>query len=294
MSLLENRILGAVDRDTVFTLNHQRKSEIYSSDNILSMNRPLTSSPQTGSYARASISQGSFPAGDPVRPAAPARPKAPVISMVPQPMRPSDPSPVRSKAKAPGAVFKAPPLKAPVQAGQKVPLPLRADPVLLAALGWNVSSSALDLDVSAFLLDASGKVPGDDWFVFYGQTRSPDGSTSFFAEASPDRELISIDFQALDPTITRIVLILTIDEAFQRRQNFSMVSGAYIRLLAGKSRGEYLSFRMEDFRESYGNALSLMIGEVYLYKGQWKFSAVGGGVNKDLKGLCQQYGVRVV
>jgi hypothetical protein len=32
MSLLENRILGAVDRDTVFTLNHQRKSEIYSSD----------------------------------------------------------------------------------------------------------------------------------------------------------------------------------------------------------------------------------------------------------------------
>lgn len=43
-------------------------------------------------------------------------------------------------------------------------------------LGWDLVNQACDLDASAFMLDASNRVIGDDWFVFYGQTTSPDGS----------------------------------------------------------------------------------------------------------------------
>ena len=38
-------------------------------------------------------------------------------------------------------------------------------------LGWDVINQACDLDASAFMLGENGKVIGDDWFVFYGQTK---------------------------------------------------------------------------------------------------------------------------
>ena len=37
----------------------------------------------------------------------------------------------------------------------------------------------------------------------------------------------------------------------------------------------------------------MMIGELYSYKGDWKFNAIGDGVSRDLKGLCEMYGVNV-
>jgi len=45
--------------------------------------------------------------------------------------------------------------------------------------------------------------------------------------------------------------------------------------------------------EYYNNINSMMMGEVYLHNGAWKFNAIGNGVNKDLAGLCEFYGVQV-
>ncbi len=45
--------------------------------------------------------------------------------------------------------------------------------------------------------------------------------------------------------------------------------------------------------EYYSNVISMMIGEVYLHNGNWKFNAIGNGVAKDLEGLCGLYGVQV-
>jgi tellurium resistance protein TerD len=57
------------------------------------------------------------------------------------------------------------------------------------------------------------------------------------------------------------------------------------------SRQEIISFKMDEY---YQNVISMMIGELYLYNGIWKFHAIGNGVAKDLAGLCQLYGVSVV
>ena len=46
--------------------------------------------------------------------------------------------------------------------------------------------------------------------------------------------------------------------------------------------------------EYYTNVISMMIGELYIHKGAWKFNAVGNGVAKDLADLCKLYGVEVV
>ena len=141
------------------------------------------------------------------------------------------------------------------------------------------------------MLFRSGKVLGDDWFVFYGQESSPDQSVRFSGSSSTDREFISIDLSRLNPAASKIVFVLTINDAFLHHLNFSMVRDAYIRILDADNRQELVSFQMTDY---YPNVISMMIGEIYLYNGIWKCNAVGNGVAKDLAGLCQLYGVETV
>lgn len=186
----------------------------------------------------------------------------------------------------------APRLAHPVQKGQKVPLSASGDlPQIRACLGWETLNAACDVDVSAFLLDSTGKVPGDDWFVFYGQEKSPDGSTVFYIDQDPCRESISVDFTRLDSSVARIVFVLTIDEALKRHLDFSMIKDAYIQITDPASGQELVSFKMDEY---YSNVTSMMIGEIYRHKGTWRFNAIGNGVAKDLVGLCALYGVQVV
>lgn len=160
-----------------------------------------------------------------------------------------------------------------------------------ACLGWNVSNPECDVDVSAFMLDSTGKVPGDDWFVFYGQTKSPDGSVIFNEAEKNDRESITIDLNNLSPSVKKIVFVLTINEAYEKKLNFSMIKDAYVRILNYSNNSELVSFKMDEY---YENVTSMMIGEVYLHNGNWKFNAVGNGVSKDLAGLCGLYGVQII
>lgn len=183
-----------------------------------------------------------------------------------------------------------PALENKVQKGQKVLLSSGVLTAVDACFGWNVTDSRCDVDVSAFLLGADGKVIGDSWFVFYGQVLSPDQSTKFVQGGGADRERIQIDFGKLDPRVKKIVFVLTINDALQNRLHFGMLQDAYVRIL-DKSGKELVSFLMTEY---YSNVISMMIGEVYQHNGTWKFNAVGNGVAKDLAGLCALYGVQVV
>ena len=184
-----------------------------------------------------------------------------------------------------------PPLLHPVQKGQRVPLSSTPVSKIKACLGWNVTNTACDVDVSAFLLDASGKVPGDSWFVFYGQEQSPDKSTGFSVSSGTDREIITVDFEKLQPDVAKIVFVLTINEALTNHLNFSMLKDAYVRILDAATDTELVSFKMDEY---YSNVTSMMIGEIYRHNNAWKFNAIGNGVERDLAGLCEYYGVQVI
>lgn len=194
---------------------------------------------------------------------------------------PAQPSPVRP----------TPHLTNMIKKGQKIPLKATGRlSQINACLGWDTTNAACDMDVSAFLLDSTGKVPGDDWFVFYGQTHSPDQSIVFLMDQGADRECISVDLTRLDRSVTKIVFVLTIDEALKKRLNFSMIKDAYIRLIDPSSGRTLASFMMDEY---YANVTSMMIGEIYQHNGTWKFNAIGNGVTRDLAGLCALYGVQV-
>ena len=265
---------GAVDRNTLSGINNAYTQGAVNAQTIESLNRR-----QGRGNTTVPIQAGS-PAAAPRTVSPDSQP--PTRIPTPAPQTPNVPAPVQKQI---------PPLAKPVQKGQKTALssgkPLTA---IHARFGWNTVNPACDVDVSAFLLNGEGKVPGDSWFVFYGQTDSPDGSTVFRTDDSTDREVISIDFGKLSPDVKKIVFVLTINDAFEKKLNFSMMKDAYIRIMDTDDRTELTSFQMTEY---YSNVISMMIGEVYLHNGAWKFNAIGNGVARDLAGLCALYGVEV-
>ena len=161
-------------------------------------------------------------------------------------------------------------------------------------LGWDVINQECDLDASAFMLGADGRVIGDDWFVFYGQPTSPDNSIRHSGDSKGqgvgDDETIDINLMAINPNVKKITFVVTINEALERGLNFSMVQNAYIRVMSGTTGQELMRFNLTDY---YSNVTAMVVGEVYNHNGQWKLNAVGNGVAKDLAGLCAMYGVNV-
>lgn len=257
---------GAVNRQTVLTINTKKVMEPLSSRSIGNINNMSRRNPPHTRSAPVTASSS-------VRAVAPSAAS----------------SSVRTTAQS--ATRTVPILKNPARKGQKVSLETNARITgIRAYMGWDITNPECDVDVSAFLLNNTGKVIGDSWFVFYGQETSPDGSTAFFAGQEQNREIISVDFNRLNPAVSRIVFVLTINEALEKHLNFSMLRDAYIKI-SDTSDTELVSFKMDEY---YSNVTSMMIGEVYRHNGIWKFNAIGNGVTRDLAGLCELYGVQVI
>lgn len=267
---------GAIDRSTVLSINTSNTQNIKNSRNLESLNK--------GSTRESAASPVHISVSSSATRTFPTVPRTSVSSPVPQ--IPDNPPSMQFSVQKP-----LPPLAKPVQKGQKLVL-ASARPIdaVNACFGWNTLNPQCDVDVSAFLLDAGGKVLGDSWFVFYGQTISPDQSAEFHIANTTDREIISINFRKLSPAVKKIVFVLTINDAFEKNLNFGMIKDAYIRILDANDKTELISFQMTDY---YSNVISMMIGEIYLHNDTWKFHAIGNGVAKDLAGLCTLYGVEV-
>lgn len=170
--------------------------------------------------------------------------------------------------------------------GQKVVLPATSN--LKICVGWDTKDSRCDVDISSFMLNDARKVISDDWFVFYGMDTSPDGSCKLNVNGTTsDDKCVDININKINANVSRIVFVLTIDEALTRRLNFSMIKDAYIRVLDGNN--ELYKFTLTDY---YDTVTSMMLGEIYKHNGIWKFAPIGDGVNKDLAGLCAMYGVQ--
>ncbi|GAA0516535.1 TerD family protein [Deinococcus depolymerans] len=169
---------------------------------------------------------------------------------------------------------------------------------ILIGLGWDPRVSdgqQFDLDASAFLLTAAGRVRGDHDFIFYNQLRSQDGSVEHTGdnrtgEGDGDDESIKVDLSRIPADITRIVVGVTIDEADARRQNFGQVGGAFIRVVDEATGRELTRY---DLGEDFSTETAVIFGELYRYSNEWKFRAVGQGFAGGLGPMARSYGVNV-
>ena len=167
---------------------------------------------------------------------------------------------------------------------------------VVIGLGWDPRSSdgsAFDLDGSAFLLKADGKVRGDSDFIFYNNLKSTDGSIvhtgdNQTGQGDGDDESLNVDLSAIPADIDRVSFCVTIHEADARRQNFGMVGKAYIRCLNAANSVELARY---DLSEDGSTETAMIFGELYRHGGDWKFRAIGQGFKGGLGPLARSFGV---
>ncbi|MGK8802091.1 TerD family protein [Acinetobacter seifertii] len=177
----------------------------------------------------------------------------------------------------------------------------KTDPNLvrvLIGLGWDeraTDGAAFDLDASAFLLTASGKVRGDHDFIFYNQLKSQDGAVEHTGDnrsgqGDGDDETLLVNLSKVAPEVEKIAITVTIHDAKARGQNFGQIANAFIRVVNQDTNVEVVRF---DLAEDYSTETAMVFGEVYRHNGEWKFKAVGQGYAGGLAAMCQQYGIQV-
>ncbi|UDY23237.1 TerD family protein [Nocardioides sp. Kera G14] len=165
-------------------------------------------------------------------------------------------------------------------------------------LGWDARTTTgqdFDLDASALVLGANGKVLSDAHFIFYNNLTSPEGTVRHTGDVrdgavAGDDEAIEVDLSSLTPESERIIFAVTIHEGQQRGQNFGQVSNAYIRVVDRADDNEIARY---DLSEDASMETAMIFGELYRNGADWKFRAVGQGYASGLVGIVTDYGVNL-
>lgn len=163
-------------------------------------------------------------------------------------------------------------------------------------LGWDPNEGSgydFDLDASAFMLGSKGKIPADEYFVFYNNPKSPDGSVESTGDDTTGRnsdggddETLNVDLTKVDPQIQEIIFTATIYKAAERRQNFGQVRNSYIRIYDAKTNTEIARY---DLDEDFSIETAVEFGRLYRYNGEWKFEAIGNGSKGGMESLVNKY-----
>ncbi len=169
---------------------------------------------------------------------------------------------------------------------------------VVVGLGWDVRTTTgtdYDLDASAILAGADGRVLSDSHFVFFNNLRSPDGSVEHLGdnltgEGDGDDEQVQVDLASVPAEVQRIVFPVSIYDAEARRQSFGQVRNAFIRVV-DKANGNELA--RYDLSEDASTETAMVYGELYRNGTDWKFRAVGQGYASGLAGIARDFGVNV-
>ena len=167
---------------------------------------------------------------------------------------------------------------------------------VVIGLGWDpraTDGAEFDLDGSAFMLKADGKVRGDNDFIFYNNLKSSDGSVVHNGDnrtgaGEGDDETLTVDLSRVPAEIDRLSFCVTIHEAEARKQNFGMVAKAFIRCLNASGNAELARY---DLSEDSSVETAMIFGELYRAGAEWKFRAVGQGFKGGLGPLARSFGV---
>jgi tellurium resistance protein TerD len=169
---------------------------------------------------------------------------------------------------------------------------------IVIGLGWDTRStdgSDFDLDASMFVLKEDNKVRSDSDFIFYNNKTGADGAVEHLGdnltgEGEGDDEQIKVNLNAVPQDVANLAVGVTIHEADTRRQNFGMVSNAFIRVVNGADNSEIARY---DLSEDASTETAMVFGEVYRRGSEWKFKAVGQGFQGGLGPLARNSGVNV-
>ncbi len=182
-----------------------------------------------------------------------------------------------------------------LQKGQKVDLTKgnAGLKTLVVGLGWDEAPRGfslfskredIDCDASAILINAqTGKLNGPTDVVYFGNLAHQSGAVRHMGDnltgaGDGDDEQILVELPKLGNNYSKIAFVVNIYQAMQRKQHFGMIQNAFIRIVDADKGVELCKYNLT---ENYTGKTAMIFGEIYLYNGEWKFSAIGEGTNHN-------------
>lgn len=170
---------------------------------------------------------------------------------------------------------------------------------IMVGLGWDAVKKSffsrpqdIDCDASVIMLGADGRIPTKNDVVFYNNLRHISGSImhqgdNLTGDGDGDDEQILVSLDRIPANFERLVFVVTIYQARQRRQNFGLIKNAFIRLVDADRNQEICKFNLS---ENYDGQTAMIFGEMYRRNGEWKFNAIGQGTNDDgISEMCSRF-----
>lgn len=180
-----------------------------------------------------------------------------------------------------------------LQKGEKVDIGLSK---ITVGLGWDPNEGTgfdFDLDASAIMINKDRSLLGENYFIFYNNLKSPEGSLEHTGDDpdgkssdGDDDEAIKVDLNKIPNECVEILFVVTIADFERRKQNFGQVRNSYIRVVDDVSGEEIAKYELgEDFSIETG----IEFGRLYKRNEHWKFEASGIGYKADLGYFLEKY-----
>lgn len=195
-----------------------------------------------------------------------------------------------------------------LQKGQKVDLTKGNASLdkIIVGLGWDPikqsggflsgifgsSAAEIDCDASVIMLSENDKLARREDLVYFGNLKHSSGSVQHMGDnltggGDGDDEQITITLSKVPQNIHKLVFVVNIYDCIKRRQDFGQIQNAFIRVFNAANNQELLKFNLTD---NYAGKTALLVGEVYRNNSEWKFAAIGEGLNSSgLSEIANKY-----
>lgn len=160
---------------------------------------------------------------------------------------------------------------------------------ITCGLGWDVAprsggffggNKQFDLDSSVLCLDADKKLTDVKDIVYFGNLRHSSSAINHQGDnltgaGEGDDEVINIDLPLIPPNIVHLMFAINIYKCDKRKQDFSMVENAFVRLVNRENNQELARYNLSG--TEYKDMTGMILAEVYRHNTEWKMAAVGNG-----------------
>ncbi len=163
---------------------------------------------------------------------------------------------------------------------------------IMIGLGWEVAHGGLDLDASIFMVGNNLKIINDNYFIFYNNLRSPDGSTQHTGDnrtglGEGDDEMILINLSLVDAQVKEIIIVVSIYDHYNKNLTFGLLKEAFIRVYDVERKREVVYY---DLDAQFPNDKAIALGKLVRDNNEWTFVAISEGNLEGLQGFVNFYG----
>ncbi len=195
-----------------------------------------------------------------------------------------------------------------LQRGQRISLFKEAPGLtqITCCLGWDEGKKSgggffsafggtqnFDLDASVLCLDRDNRITDIKDIVYFGNLEHQSRAIihqgdNLTGDSDGDDEVIVVDLPKIPARISRLVFVVNIYDCIQRKQDFSQVENAFVRLVNRTNNKELARYELSG--NSYAGMTGMILAEIYRHNNEWKMAAIGNGFKVEgLKDIAANY-----